>query len=71
MEWVSFFFGTPRRALATIASVAALGLVHHCAPGAVGRLLAGGIEEFWPLICYVLFLTLLVTVVRSMFGSRR
>ena len=71
VEWVSFFFGTPRRALATIASLAALGLVHHCAPGAVGRLLVGGIEEFWPLICYVLFLALVVMVVRSMFGSRR
>ena len=71
MEWASFFFGTPRRALATIASLVALGLVHHCAPGAVGRLLAGGIEEFWPLICYVLFLALVVMVVRSMFGSRR
>ena len=70
MEWIRFFFGTPQRALATFASLVAVGLMHHCAPGAVGRLLAGGIEELFPLLCYVLLIAVVVTAIQIMFGRR-
>jgi hypothetical protein len=70
VEWLKYFFGTPRRALATFLSLVALGLVHHCAPGAIGRLLAGAIAELWPVLYYVFLIAVVVTAIRTMFGRK-
>ena len=47
MRWIRFFLGTPRRALASFAVVAALVALEHLAPGMIGRgLVAVGAQIF-------------------------
>ena len=71
LEWLLFFLGTPRRALATLVTLLLVGVVHHVWPVVVARLLAAGIAEFWPLLCYLFFFALVIIALQTILRTPR
>jgi hypothetical protein len=71
VEWLLFFLGTPRRALTTVVTLVLVGLVHHVWPGALAQLLAAGIAEFWPVLCYLFFFALVIIALQTVLRTPR
>ncbi len=58
-NWLYFFFGTPRRFVATASVFAVLGLIHYFAPGTLWAVSCGVIRELGPFLNTVLYFGLL------------
>lgn len=49
-RWIRFFLGSPRRALATMSSLAILGVINYFKPGTLSVVANGVVGELSPLL---------------------
>lgn len=57
-EWLRFFFGTPRRFVATVAVVGMVVVI--LSPGLLYRAASGLVRELWPLVQLFLMICIVI-----------